>query len=389
MSELLDEIGKCIRCGFCEAVCPTLEAKDFKLYYGPRGRIILINEFLKNKKGVKIFDSVYSCLECFLCYETCPAKVNAGLVCNFAKRIITKNLSSLTDQINPAVKLIRDLTLRYGNPLGVDISGWAKGLSFKSSSKNLLYTGGMYQIMPYAKKIVEIGGVNTFFRILSKFPTLAKLSRFFVDKKLKTELERCLHNIVKLLNSCGVDLKYPRRELYPGTLLYDLGFVEEFEEYAKTVVRMLSEEKVNRIVTVDPHTHYMLTKVYPDYVDFDFEVVHYLELINAKFSKYEGTVTYHEPCIFSRKLDFSAPNAILENIANVVYPRKSGRKSMCCGGPVESLFPEITEKIATKRFLELKETGADKIITACPICYVNLKKDLSVLDISEFLIKNK
>ncbi len=388
MKELFDEIGKCIRCGFCEAVCPTLEAKDFRLYYGPRGRIILINEFLRNGREVEIFDSVYSCLECFLCYETCPAKVNAGVVCGFAKRIVAENLDSYADQVHPAVKLIRDSILRYGNPLGVNLSGWAKGLSFNPSSKNLLYTGGMYQIMPYAKRIVDIGGARKLLSILSRFPALVKLSRFVVDRKLKAELEKCLHNIVRLLSSSGIDFKYSR-DFYPGTLLYDLGFVDEFEEHAKIVAGLLAEERVERIITVDPHTHYMLSEVYPKYVDFDFEVVHYLELLNVKFRKYEGVITYHEPCIFSRKLDFFTPNSILENIAEVVYPRNSGRKSMCCGGPVESLFPEITEKIAAKRFQELKDTGAEKIITACPICYVNLKKDPSVIDISEFLIKNK
>lgn len=58
---------------------------------------------------------------------------------------------------------------------------------------------------------------------------------------------------------------------------------------------------------------------------------------------------------------------------------------MCCGGPDELLFGEISWKVSVERFNQLRATGAERIITACPICFANLRKDGTVVDISQFL----
>lgn len=55
-------------------------------------------------------------------------------------------------------------------------------------------------------------------------------------------------------------------------------------------------------------------------------------------------------------------------------PPRSGRNVFCCGGPDELLFPEMAEKVSEERYRELSEAGNGRIITACPICFSNLKK---------------
>jgi glycolate oxidase iron-sulfur subunit len=66
-------------------------------------------------------------------------------------------------------------------------------------------------------------------------------------------------------------------------------------------------------------------------------------------------------------------------------PARSGKNNMCCGGPNEMLYTKLAESVSNARFLELKSTGASKIITACPICYINIAKDDSVTDIASYL----
>jgi len=51
------------------------------------------------------------------------------------------------------------------------------------------------------------------------------------------------------------------------------------------------------------------------------------------------------------------------------------------------LYPKASDNIAKRRFEELKWTKADTVITVCPFCYLNLSKDETVKDISEYLVK--
>ena len=48
-------------------------------------------------------------------------------------------------------------------------------------------------------------------------------------------------------------------------------------------------------------------------------------------------------------------------------------------------FPEIAERASEIRYKELTETGADLVVTACPICFVNLSKGDNTMEIADFL----
>ncbi|HIQ23526.1 MAG TPA: (Fe-S)-binding protein [Pyrodictium delaneyi] len=73
------EAQRCLYCGFCEAVCPTL------LYgahrgYGPRGRVSIALQLLAGKAPVseEALASIYSCLMCRACTTKCPVSVNVA-----------------------------------------------------------------------------------------------------------------------------------------------------------------------------------------------------------------------------------------------------------------------------------------------------------------------
>jgi len=68
-------------------------------------------------------------------------------------------------------------------------------------------------------------------------------------------------------------------------------------------------------------------------------------------------------------------------------PSHKGKDTYCCGGPISLLYPKASDNIAKRRFEELKRTKADTVITVCPFCYLNLSKDETVKDISEYLVK--
>jgi Fe-S oxidoreductase len=68
----------------------------------------------------------------------------------------------------------------------------------------------------------------------------------------------------------------------------------------------------------------------------------------------------------------------------------SKKSSFCCGGGsgVKSNYPELSNAIAKERIGMAKETGAECLVTTCPLCFMHLKEnsgDMKVKELSEVL----
>jgi Fe-S oxidoreductase len=394
---LSEEAGRCIGCGFCESVCPTEPASGYVASRGARGRVILSRELLKNHRGnldVSAFaDSFYSCLDCYACYQVCPAGVNAGLISHYSKEIIGRGGAP------PLARMIERMIMRYRSiiPAGRRTSEWARNMEIPDRGSTLLYTGQMYQLMAYVPKLSRFlhrrfPGSGFTASLALRFPPIAHISKLFRDGEVAAAMNASLRDIALLLKSSKIDFFYLfGDEPYPGTLLNDLGFTESFDLYSHWLTDFFRSKGVRRIITVDPHTYDLLKNVIPKRVsEFDFDVSHYLELIDASKLKMTGRkVTFHEPCHLSRRFEnFSLPSDMLAKCAVTSMPARSGRNTYCCGGPDELLFPEITGNVSRRRNEQLEMTGAEVTVTACPVCSITLRNDRKVMDIASVLAES-
>ncbi len=391
--EIESIVNKCIKCGFCESVCPTLPAADYNSIIGARGRILLAQFAINNEsQQLKIGDSFYSCLDCYACVQVCPAGINAGIVSELMKEGIADENSS---EKNPVAEMIKSVVIKFKNPLGIpgECSRWAEDIEF-DTSETIILTGDMYQLMPYTRyinklrKYMDKNIFMAFARLIVKKPYIIKLSRHFYDRKLKSKMESSLKNIVSMLKKSDVKFNYLREdEPYPGTFLYDLGYRNEFTEYARELYDNLKSKNVKRIICVDPHTFDILKNKYPEVIEnFDLDIVYYTDLLNLNFRKTKEKITVQEPCHMVLHGNTYRGMDILNNVADVKLPPESGKNTMCCGGPDELLFPEISENVSGERYRNLKNISR-KIVTICPLCYNNLSYDEDVQDFSDF-VKN-
>lgn len=406
--DILEELGyetsKCISCTFCESVCPTLSVLDYRAIYGARGRVLLAREIYKDvqkqgKSTMNVSDAFYSCLDCHACFNVCPAGVNAGHVSELVKNIITSNKYFEKKQEKNVAKMIVTSIMNFGTPIATrkNLVTWSRHIDFDDDSETLLYTGGMYQLMAYSKVLSELEkkfkneSVEKIAHIVVNIPRLIKLTSPMYDPNLKIRMDNVLKSIVTLLKSAGVKFKYlGDDEPYPGSFLFELGYIDEFVEYGKKLKNLFDSNNVKNIITIDPHTYEVLKFTYPKYiVDFNYNVKHYLDFIqDLDFEKFDEEIVYHEPCHFSmHQVKYDEPIKFVSRVGNVTLPQRHGTTSYCCGGPAELLYPKISASISQRRFNELKETGADKIVTACPICFLNLSKDDTVFDLAELLEK--
>jgi len=318
--------------------------------------------------------------------------------------------------IPEVLKFVRDLIIEKGNPLGLsgkDCSKWAKELDIQRGGETIIYTSCMYQMMRYSEPLVEaisrfMGDPSSGLPIkISRFVSRLGLNPAKIVSSIsrKRDYGEILRKGVSVLRELGIEFGYLyEEEPYSGALLYEYGFHDEFREHANNVYSILKEKGVKRVIVFDPHTADLLSSVYPEFIEnFDIEVVTFVEIVKKGIEEgkisFNGSLdelfTYHDPCHFSKYMGLiDEPRIILRaiNEKSLVEHPHSRELSVCCGGPIESLYPRLSKLMAKNRLEELAYTDAKKIIVACPICLANFErakgmvdKDLEIVDIIEFV----
>ncbi|MGC9021660.1 MAG: (Fe-S)-binding protein, partial [Dissulfurimicrobium sp.] len=155
------------------------------------------------------------------------------------------------------------------------ISAWADGLGIKEGGETIIYTGHMYQLIPSIKIMAEkMAGLEN--SILTRYFWMGRIANKAVNlitfmgspsPEEQARYNNYLRNIAMLLKEAEVDFGCLfERELYTGALIFDQGIDHVFEMHARKVYRLLKENKVRRVITVDPHTTNMLRTIYPKFI---------------------------------------------------------------------------------------------------------------------------
>jgi Fe-S oxidoreductase len=303
-------------------------------------------------------------------------------------------------------RIISNNITKWGNPLGLkksDCASWADGLQLPARGKTILYTGCEYQMAAYIQSLVEVlkrvKFKDTLFATFSGLQ--AATSKLGVGlmptyTKVASGETETYHRFLRMaaltLRRLGLDFAYLDGELYSGALLYEYGLFDELEEQAKRVVNQFKEAGVRKIIALTPHSAEVFQQVYPKFIsDFDFEVIPYVSIV-AEALKKQGTqlslpepltLTLHDPCHLARSLKVTKePREVLRAITNLDFREAAFNQELtnCCGAPGETIYPELSELIASRRVEELAATGAEVAATLCPFCYSNLSKGANLTD---------
>ncbi|QXJ33819.1 (Fe-S)-binding protein [Saccharolobus shibatae] len=260
---------------------------------------------------------------------------------------------------------------------------WANGLNIKRGGETIIYTGCSYQLAVLGKRFDDVLPSLSKFKGIDRFSSILKV--FY--KPRDERANRILRNIASILSK-KVDFGYLYEdEPYSGTILLELGMLEEFKEYGKKLIDFFNQRKVKKIITVDPHTHYTLLRI-KEMLPWDVEVVNYYELLKDIKVRGEGTFVFHDSCLYSRFLgmrdlirDVVKSSGIVLKEDEMVTGKET---SMCCGGPLAPINNEVSEKIAKSRAEALKSVHT-KVLLACPFCYANLSSYVEAYDFAEVI----
>jgi Fe-S oxidoreductase len=170
----------------------------------------------------------------------------------------------------------------------------------------------------------------------------------------------------------------------------------------------VSSGKGKTVITACPHCFNTLKNEYPSFGG-KYDVVHHTEFLNGLVARgklkpeksVEAKVAYHDSCYLGRYNDvYEAPREILKAIPGVQLvevPYWNKQKGLCCGAGGAQVWKEEEHTIPAspsrpgvepmrvnkKRTLQLLDTGATKIATACPFCTTMVSEVLGGLDEAE------
>jgi Fe-S oxidoreductase/nitrate reductase gamma subunit len=393
----LMDTDACTMCGRCTAVCPAhatgklLDPREIVLKTGavmagsathahvspPLGGYTKV-------KSASLFElisteEIWACTTCRACDENCPVNIEIVDKILDMRRYLTLIESDFPSELGTAFRGMEN----QGNPWGMsqgERADWAKDFP--------------------DVKVIDPGQPIT-----TEYLYWVGCAGSFDDKNKKVT-----QAMAKLMRRAGVDVAIlGPAEMCTGDSARRSGNEYLFQMLAMPNIEMMNGMGVRKIITQCPHCFNTIKNEYPQ-LGGNYEVLHHSELLeqliasgklDVSNASLEERVVYHDSCYLGRHNDiYSAPRRVigsLKGIEIVEMPR-NGTKGMCCGAGGARMWMEETvgTKVNDERALEAVSTGATKVATACPFCYIMLddgvkaagkeENEVKVADISLHLL---
>lgn len=388
-----DILSQCIHCGMCLAVCPTYELTKFERS-SPRGRIKLIKSIAEGVIPLSnIFvDEMNFCLDCQACETACPAGVKYGVMVEAARAEIDNSSygSCLT-------KFIKKTILKYIVAIPQNLKAASRLLYFYQQS----FLPKLFKrILPH--KLAEIDSLAP--RVSKSFSDsfIEEITEPVREKKIDVAfLYGCLMNVmfadinkntVELLSKNGCKVFTPKEQFCCGSLQAHNGDPETAKELAKKNLKAFGKYNYEYIVSNSAGCGAFM-KEYKDIFNDDEELKDiaekfskkvkdlsefFSEVIPLKLEDKNDKVTYHDAChlVHTQKVA-SQPRKIINSINGIDYVELN-EASWCCGSAGIYNITRFNDsmKILDRKIKNIKETGAEKVITSNPGCITQLEYGL-------------
>lgn len=373
----------CMMCGCCRSVCPVFAVTGkesdntrsiVQLAYRLRtGDVELSPEFAL---------SFFRCMECAACQQNCPAGISITELVHAARNKIFE-----TGLLPAVLAETVDSIKSYGNPFGRMLAGEADLDLFPLDCSA---SGELSTIMQSGKDGHRVNLSLPSLHTRDLGPTGAAEVLLFPGCASLHTGKKTLFSLIEILKLAGVKYVLPERlDQCCGFPLFRIGDDTGFMSHAERYATLIPEDNTYPIVTPCPGCLKAFKEIYPSILrgwnHEAFSVVEFLDALilsdRLQFRRPVGRkVVYHDPCILARHLGIiHEPRRILNGMPGIsLFELSSSRENtLCCGGGLPKVAPEIASEMATRVVQAALEVGVDTLVTACPAGKCHLAKSLA------------
>ncbi|NOK64043.1 MAG: 4Fe-4S dicluster domain-containing protein [Chloroflexi bacterium AL-W] len=403
-----DVINSCIHCGMCLSSCPTYRENGLEMS-SPRGRILLMKGVADGRIGMEsdIFQQeMGECLNCRACEAVCPSGVLYGEILEASRVQIqrAREDGTLPSQ-SPLVKLIRTsvFDLLFKRPALFRLFSRMLWLYQKTGVQTLARRLGILKLLKLDEAEVLLPPVS---------------DRFVVPKGQVYEAEgQSLHHValmtgcimstafadvheatIRVLQKNGCTVILPPDQACCGALHTHGGDLDGGRDLARRNIAAFEALGVAAIVvnaagcgsTMKEYGH--LLKDDPAWAErakaFSAKVKDINEfLVSIDFNTRDlkpvsMKLTYQEPCHLAHAQRITAqPRKLLKSIPGLQLVEMK-ESSMCCGsaGVYNITQPEMAGNLGNRKLDNAEASGADVVVTANPGCHAQLLGGLQLRD---------
>jgi Fe-S oxidoreductase/nitrate reductase gamma subunit len=387
--QLLDT-DACTMCGRCTSVCPAhatgkpLDPREIVLKTGEVMAATAAHGHVSPPLGIdaeitissnSLFEritaeEIWACTSCRACDEVCPVNIEILDKILDMRRYLSLMESNFPAELGNAYRAMEN----QGNPWGMnqgERADWAKNLD------------GVTVIDPGQP-------------ITAEYLYWVGCAGSFDDKNKKVT-----QAMAKLLRRAGIDVAIlGPSEMCTGDSARRSGNEYLFQMLAMPNVEMLNGMGVRKIIAQCPHCFNTLKNEYPQ-LGGNYEVIHHTQLLESLIESgeldvsqatLEERITYHDSCYLGRHNDvYLAPRKVVGSIKGIeiVEMPRNGTTGMCCGAGGARMWMEesIGTKVNDERAREAISTGASRVATACPFCYIMLDDGVKAAGVEETEVK--
>jgi Fe-S oxidoreductase len=347
-----DQIIKCSRCGFCQAVCPVFGA-TLRPAYNARGKMLLLKEVLEGKLELsqEMVETLFQCTTCASCAHNCPSGVDVPAIIKAVRRDMV-NIGTC----HPAFVGMNEVLAQHGN-----IYAEEERPDFDRQRK------------PKAEVAYFVGCVGLYREDEATEASLNLLDHLKIDYTLIDEV--CCSGVLE-----------------------DVGYAIQGDLARKNIETILATG-AKTLITGCPYCYrtFHFKEQYKPLRDAGLNIVHASQFFkDHDFGvTTDQVVSYHDPCDLGRHTGiYDEPRATIKRIApNFVELSSNRAGSLCCGagGGVRGAFPANSLAMARRRLEEVEASGAQVLLTECNSCAHNLsnaklrKQKFRILTTAQFI----
>ncbi|MFW9816738.1 MAG: (Fe-S)-binding protein [Candidatus Thorarchaeota archaeon] len=361
--DVVKSVESCINCGLCIQHCPVVAAVGVNRFSGPRSIAVELSR--SPPEFWTTADTVYLCTGCGTCREVCPKDVNIPEVVNMIRsrifeyrpELVPKGFYIVREVItehNLAFEPWEDLEEKAESR---DMRLERLGLPFiedaKLSDAEVIFYPGCQaeeraqEVREAAKVILDFFDVN--YTVLDEMSCCGLPSVLMGDHATATNLAKKLHEKVRKI---GAKMVVTTCAGCTG----NLSEISERDEWGIPTVHVL--------------------EFLAEQVGFER-----IEKAFGEASDYSDVhVSVHDPCHLikhtSRQImDYALD--ILRRVPGVRVSESNAHDSCCGGGGLVSYHAKDVANAVVRENLEaINETGAERIVTPCPLCTAQIESNL-------------